>query len=88
MKTLVRLALAAASAFLLASAAPAFAGPDCGNCENCPKKSQKAASAAAAEGEKKPATGEEKPKCQCLEGKDCACGKGACKCAEAKPKAA
>jgi hypothetical protein len=88
MKSLfVRLALAVASAFLLSSAAPAFAG-DCANCDHCPKKSAAGKASASAEkpGDKKP--GAEKPKCECKDGKECACAKGECKCAEAKPKAA
>jgi Skp family chaperone for outer membrane proteins len=84
---LMRLALAAASAFLLSSAAPAFA--DCANCANCPKKS--AAEKATANAEKKPEDKQpagEKPGCECTKGKACACEKGKCKCAEAAPKAA
>jgi hypothetical protein len=86
MSKLFRFALAAVGALLLTSAAPAFAGGDCANCDHCPKKNAAGKSTAAAEEPKKP--GEEKPKCQCTKGGDCACGKEKCKCAEAKPKAA
>jgi hypothetical protein len=88
MKTFLRFALAAASAFLLSSAAPALAGGDCANCENCPKKTAAEKGAATAEkpGDKQP--GGEKPGCECTKGKTCACEKGKCKCAEAAPKAA
>jgi hypothetical protein len=86
MSKFFRFAVAALGAFLLTAAAPALAG-DCANCQNCPKKSAADKTATAEQpGDKKP--GAEKPKCECTQGKDCACGKDKCKCAEAKPKAA
>ena len=91
MKTLIaRLAVAAASALMLASAAPAFADGGCEHCANCPKKNaaQKATATAEKPADKKPEG--EKPKCQCQSGKDCACSKdgGKCACAKPEPKAA
>lgn len=71
---MTRILLAAAAAFALASAAPAYAG--CANCADCPE--HKAKVAAADKTEKKDATAKA---CSCPggDGKECKCG-AKCEC--------
>ncbi len=78
---MTRLLVAAAAAFALVSASPAFACPDC---KNCPGHEGKVASADKAE--KKDA--EKKVSCDCAgEGKECKCG-AQCQCAHCSAKKA
>ncbi len=70
---MIRMLLAAAAAFALTTAAPAFACPDCQN-KDCPKHKV----AAAEKADKKDAKDGKDTKVA-----DCPCGKGAdCKCGE------
>ncbi len=69
---MIRMILAAAAAFALASTTPAFACPDCHDCPNHKDKV-----AAADKADKKDA--EKKATCACADGKDCKCG-AQCQC--------
>ncbi len=73
---MLRMLLAAATAFALVTAAPALACPDCKNCEHHKV-------AAADKAEKKDAAG--KVTCACAEAKDCKCGEK-CDCPVCHPK--
>lgn len=69
---MTRIILAAAAAFALVSAAPAFACPEC---HDCPQHKDKVAAADKAEKKE----GEKKCACGATSAKDCKCG-GKCDC--------
>lgn len=73
---MTRILFAAAAAFALASAAPAYAG--CANCADCPEHKV----AAADKAEKKDVVA-----CPCAGGKECKCGEK-CTCAHCTAKKA
>ena len=69
---MIRMLLAAAAAFALTTAAPAFAG--CPDCKDCPQHKL-----AAGETEKKDKDAKAIPDCPCGGGKECKCGAN-CEC--------
>jgi hypothetical protein len=69
---MIRIVLAAAAAFALTTAAPAFAG--CKDCKDCPQHKVAAADKAEKKGE-----GDAKVGCPCGKGEDCKCGAN-CEC--------
>jgi hypothetical protein len=77
---MTRIILAAAAAFALSAAAPAFACPDCKDCPQHGDKVSATDKAAKKEGEAK--------KCACgaATAKDCKCASGKCECAAKKEK--
>lgn len=74
---MTRIILAAAAAFALVSASPAFACPDCKDCPNHKDKVAANDKVEKKDGEKKCACGAKDPK-------DCKCG-GKCDCHAQKP---